>query len=93
MDRDQDHGGDQWSSKTHDTVCPPILSKIGRINAAEEDKKDVESHGERPPRVRLHEPAEASAVTIQLFQIESEKRIFSMLTSRAKREPKLTTGR
>lgn len=56
VDGYQDYGRDQGTAKTDNTVDPDALSKDGRVSIVEEDEEDIESHGKRPPRVRLHEP-------------------------------------
>lgn len=56
VDGDQDYGRNQGAAKTDNTVDPDALPKDGRVSIVEKDEEDVERHGERPPRIRLHEP-------------------------------------
>lgn len=56
-DADEDEGRDEWATETDEAVDPEVLSEGGRICVVKEDEEDVDSHGKRPPRVRLHEPA------------------------------------
>lgn len=52
----QRNGNSKGATVADETVHPPPSAERVGLGTEEEDKKDVEGHGQRPPRVRLHEP-------------------------------------
>ena len=59
--KQEDEGWDEGHAVADDGVDPEVLPEGGGAGAMEKDEKDIDGHGQRPPRVRLHEPGGVSA--------------------------------
>jgi hypothetical protein len=56
---EQDEGWNCWYTEAGQTIQPHVVPEVVGWVAPEEDQVDVDRHGKRPPRVRLHEPEAA----------------------------------
>ena len=56
-DKEKRHGDDEGTAIANDAVHPPPPSEGIGTRSEVEDEKDIDCHRQRPPRVRLHEPA------------------------------------
>lgn len=70
-----DKSRNQGEAEADGAVDPKIFTKGGRVGACEEDEVNVDGHGERPPWIGLHEPAEKKCQRRMVKSIENRNRL------------------